>query len=155
MGQDRSVLRRFEGRRVPAERSNVLRHSFGRSFRVCLYILPQKHAEQLAFLMWLKSALALPFTWVVERSEEHVPEWKVAVIELMNASFVVDTMAFGALNEVADPVRSLDVPVVEELGQRAEEHGIGSSLRTHTDHEVDDDTREYGVGKNLQRMLVE
>ena len=92
---------------------------------------------------------------VAERPEEHVPERQVRVVEGMHALLVVDAVALGTLEEVAEPVGRPHVPVVDELGQARSGHRPGGGRGPQAHQQVEDRAREHAVGEDLERVLVE
>src|SRR5262245_14698007 len=80
---------------------------------------------------------------VVVRAEHHVPPWEISIVVLVSAVLVMDAMHLGALENEANPPRSRDIGVVEELTECSERGVDGARLegqpkdRIH-DHASDD-----------------
>src|SRR5215208_5945673 len=80
-------------------------------------VATQQHGADFGRSAVPKSCLWHELGRVAEGAEQEIRERKVAVIVGMDATRVVDRVAFGALNEVAEPARSADVEVLEHSVQ--------------------------------------
>jgi hypothetical protein len=56
-----------------------------------------------------------------EGSEEPVPPGNVAEVEFVNVKLVMDGMVFGALEEVAQPMRGAQIAVVKIFAEDGED----------------------------------
>src|SRR5436309_2482069 len=63
-------------------------------------------------------------------------------------------VAFRPLKDVTEPIRSLDIPMVEEFGQAGQQDGAGGRFRSDAHNQIQDRTGNHTIGENLKRMLV-
>src|SRR6516165_7834141 len=73
-------------------------------------VLPAEHGNQTAVVGGLEAAVAAEFAWIPEAAEEQVPKWEVAIVVGVQAAPVMHAVRLRTLDEVADPLRSADVP---------------------------------------------
>jgi len=83
-----------------------------------------------------KAASRLPFLGVPKSSEQHVPKWKIGIIEGVQPFLVVDAMALRPLKNVSEPVGRANIPVVDKLRQTSEKNRERSGLGRETDDQV-------------------
>jgi hypothetical protein len=62
-----------------------------------------------------QTAPFVPMARVCEGSKKDVPQRQVRIVVVVQALLVMHEMAFGTLEDKAEPVRSSNVPVIEEL----------------------------------------
>lgn len=73
----------------------------------------------------------------------------------MDPFLVVHAVALRTLDDVAQPTRSRDVPVIEELRQPGEQHGSGRGADVQSHDQVQHGARKEAVQGHLERVLVE
>src|SRR6476620_10982351 len=73
----------------------------------------------------------------------------------MAGVFMVNAMHLGALEEVANPARSLDICVVEEFARCCAKRVNCPCLQVQTQECINQQASDYRVHDHLERMLVE
>lgn len=80
-----------------------------------------------------KAVLARPFPWIAKGSEDDVGQGYVAVIVRVYPALVVDQVALGALQDIADPMGRTDVGVLKHAGNCGDypdnESGVGAQAK--------------------------
>ena len=75
----------------------------------------------MAFVLGGKAALGGEVVGFTEGSEEAVPPGNVAEVEFVDVKLVMDGMVFGALEEVAQPMRGAQIAVVKIFAKDGED----------------------------------
>lgn len=118
-------------------------------------VFKQKHVEKAIFFVIAKALRCEVFLGIFKSSEQHVPNWEVAVIALMTITLVMNPVHLWTLEKVAKEVRGSDIGVVEHLTQRREHHIVDTRLNTDAQQHVGHRTAQYGVEDHFRRMLIE
>src|SRR6266446_2448644 len=71
------------------------------------------------------------------------------------SALMVHAMALGALQDIAQPVRCPDVPMIEKLGKAGGGESEPGARGVQAEQREDDQGREQPVHEDLDRMLVE
>src|ERR1041384_6598812 len=86
-----------------------------------MHISEGQHWEQLLLLCSIESTSAVEFLWILIRPKQHIPPGDITIVVLMLLVLMVDAVHFRPLEEVAYPMRRLDIGVVEEFSYCAAE----------------------------------
>jgi predicted metal-dependent hydrolase len=73
----------------------------------------------------------------------------------MAGIFVVNAMHLGALEEVADPARSLDIRMIEEFARCCTKRINCTCLQVQTQECINQEASDNRVHDHLERVLVE
>jgi hypothetical protein len=92
-----------------------------------MHISKFEHRPELLLLRIIKTAGSLELRRIVVGPEEHVPPNDIAIVVFVGSVFMVDSVHFGPLKDVSNPLRRPDVGVIKELAHRGAE-GIDCSL---------------------------
>ncbi len=80
-----------------------------------MHIPKPEHGQELLFFLSVEAAGGAELARVAVSTEEHVPPHDVAVIVGVFLVLMVNAVHFGTLKNVADPLRSAHVGMVEKF----------------------------------------
>lgn len=109
----------------------------------------------MAFVVVGEAAMGGEGVGFAEGAEEAVPPGDVAVVEAVQIELVVDGVVFGALEEVAHPVRSAQIAVVEILAEDGEDVVPGCACEGNAEEREHQGADDHGVRGDFQRVFVE
>ena len=92
-----------------------------RSLNGLVAVAEEEHAAEVAFVAVGEAAMSGEGIGFAEGAEQSVPPRDVSVVKAMQVELVVDGVMLWALEEVAHPVRSAQIAVVEILAEDGED----------------------------------
>ena len=86
----------------------------GKIFDSFLMQIPEgQNVFETIFPPIIEAASGAEPNWIFEGLEHHVPNRKIGEIVRVMFVLMMDSVGFRSLNDKAEPMRSVDVPVVE------------------------------------------
>jgi hypothetical protein len=120
-----------------------------------VHVAEREHVVEAVFPPGFVTAVAAEPRRIPEGPKDHVPDWQVREVVGVMTELVMNTMRFRSLENVADPSRSLNIPVIEKFSDGDEQGVIAGGLNIAAEERIDDQTADDGVQPDLHRVLVE
>ena len=118
-------------------------------------ISERNHVVEAILTPILVAAPSAELRRILEGAKENVPDRQVAKVIGVMAELMMDAMRLRPLEEIAEPARRLDVPMIKEFAQRDEQRVIAGRFDAASEQRKDDQAAEKRVDPDLDGMLVE
>lgn len=118
-------------------------------------ISERNHVVEAILTPILVAAPSAELRRILEGAKENVPDRQVAKVIGVMAELMMDAMRLRPLEEIAEPARRLDVPMIKEFAQGDEQRVIAGRFDAASEQRKDDQAAEERVDPDLDWMLVE